>query len=53
MTGEITGRIGGPAARPGGPADEPAAAGYLMPMPPSECTTVPVTPRARSEARNT
>ena len=26
---------------------------YLTPMPPSECTTVPVIPRARSEARNT
>ena len=26
---------------------------HLMPMPPSEWTTVPVIPRARSEARNT
>ncbi len=26
---------------------------YLTPTPPSECTTVPVIPRARSEARNT
>ena len=27
--------------------------GYLTPTPPSEWTTVPVMPRARSEARNT
>jgi len=26
---------------------------HLIPMPPSEWTTVPVIPRARSEARNT
>ena len=26
---------------------------YLTPTPPSVCTTVPVIPRARSEARNT
>ena len=26
---------------------------YLTPTPPSECTTVPVIPRERSEARNT
>jgi hypothetical protein len=26
---------------------------YLTPTPPSECTTVPVIPQARSEARNT
>ena len=45
--------LGGACGPGGGAATEGGDAPHLTPMPPSEWTTVPVIPRARSEASNT